>query len=61
MGVELPGQSVLWLASPKASLLKGKFVRVNWDVEELKARSEEIENSLLLRVLLNGNPQWSGG
>jgi hypothetical protein len=31
-------------------------VWVNWDVEELKARADEIKSSLLLRVLLNGIP-----
>ncbi|GFP52402.1 hypothetical protein ACSS6W_003539 [Trichoderma asperelloides] len=51
---ELAGQFTLWLASPEAKFLKGKFVWVNWDVDELKARADEIENSWLLRILLNG-------
>jgi hypothetical protein len=29
-------------------------VWANWDAEELISRAEEIENSLLLRVILNG-------
>ncbi|KAH8699308.1 putative short-chain dehydrogenase [Talaromyces proteolyticus] len=33
-----------------------KFVWVNWDVDELKARADGIKDSLLLRVLLNGVP-----
>ncbi|KAF9776776.1 hypothetical protein IL306_004971 [Fusarium sp. DS 682] len=52
----LPAQFYVWLASPEAEFLKGKFVWANWDVDELKARAEEIKNSLLLRVTLNGVP-----
>ncbi|KAJ3546381.1 hypothetical protein NM208_g2024 [Fusarium decemcellulare] len=51
---ELAARFLVWLASPEAEFLSGKFVWVNWDVEELKARADEIKNSLLLRVLLNG-------
>lgn len=29
---------------------------VNWDVDELKARAEDIKDSPLLKVLLNGVP-----
>lgn len=54
--VELPAYFHVWLASPESEFLKGKFVWVNWDVDELKERSEEIKNSLLLRVLLHGVP-----
>jgi NAD(P)-dependent dehydrogenase (short-subunit alcohol dehydrogenase family) len=43
----LPGAFVVWLASPEARFLKGKFVWSNWDVEELKARKTEIEAGLL--------------
>ncbi|KAF4988833.1 hypothetical protein FDECE_14907 [Fusarium decemcellulare] len=51
---ELAAHFLVWLASPEAEFLSGKFVWVNWDVDELKARADEIKNSLLLRVLLNG-------
>ncbi|RFU81407.1 3-oxoacyl-acyl-carrier-reductase [Trichoderma arundinaceum] len=51
---ELVGQFTVWLASPEAEFLKGKFVWVNWDVDELKLRADEIKNSWLLRILLNG-------
>lgn len=54
--VELPAQFHLWLSSPEADFLKGKFVWVNWDVDELKARADEIRDSHLLKVLLNGVP-----
>ena len=53
---ELPGQFCVWLASPEAKFLRGKFVWVNWDVDELKERAEEITNSRLLTTLLDGVP-----
>jgi hypothetical protein len=54
--VSLPSHFNVWLASPEAEFLKGKYVWVNWDVEELQARAEEIKNSLLLKVGLLGVP-----
>ncbi|KAK0113973.1 hypothetical protein ONS95_014216 [Cadophora gregata] len=51
---ELCGHFAVWLASPGAAFLKGKFVWANWDVEELKARANEVQSSSLLRVALNG-------
>ncbi|KAK9320873.1 NAD(P)-binding protein [Lipomyces orientalis] len=51
---ELCGQFTVWLASPEAEFLKRKFVWANWDVDELKARADEIKNSTLLRLALNG-------
>ncbi|KAF5608520.1 hypothetical protein FPANT_444 [Fusarium pseudoanthophilum] len=52
----LAAQFYVWLASPEAEFLKGKFVWANWDVDELKARADEIKNSLLFKIILNGVP-----
>ncbi|KAH7021998.1 hypothetical protein EDB80DRAFT_805560 [Ilyonectria destructans] len=52
--VELPAEFLVWLASEEATFLKGKFVWANWDAQELIARAEEIQSSMLLRVTLNG-------
>ena len=54
--VQLPGGFCVWLASPEAEFLKGKYVWANWDVEELKERKEEIQNSRLLTWMLDGVP-----
>ena len=54
--MELPGNFAVWLASPEAAFLKGKYTYVNWDVDELKARAEEIERSNLLTLTLEGWP-----
>lgn len=52
--VELPGHFCAWLASPEASFLRGKYVWVNWDIDELKARKEEILSTDLLDIKLGG-------
>lgn len=50
----LPGQFYVWLCSEEAKFLKNKFVWANWDVDELIARAEEIQNSNLLTIGLRG-------
>ncbi|KEF58141.1 uncharacterized protein A1O9_06065 [Exophiala aquamarina CBS 119918] len=56
--LELPGNLMVWLSSPEAVFLKGRFLWANWDVEELKQRSKEFqENPLLLTLGLTGWPQ----
>ena len=52
----LPAHFNVWIASPEAEFLKGRFVWVNWDVNELKALAKEIESSWLLRTYLDGLP-----
>ncbi|KAM0227045.1 hypothetical protein ACHAPO_011877 [Fusarium lateritium] len=52
--VDLPAHFMVWLASKEAEFLKGKFVWANWDVQELMAREDEIKNSILFRLSLNG-------
>ncbi|RAH47356.1 SDR family NAD(P)-dependent oxidoreductase [Aspergillus brunneoviolaceus CBS 621.78] len=53
---ELPGPFYVWLASAEAEFLKGKFVWVNWDAEELVKRAEEIRGSKLLNWIVEGVP-----
>lgn len=52
--MDLPAHFLVWLASEEAEFLKGKFVWANWDAQELLARADEIQSSMLLRVLLKG-------
>ncbi|KAK9413579.1 putative Nadp-binding rossmann-fold containing [Seiridium unicorne] len=52
----LPASFNVWLASPEARFLKGKFLWCNWDVEELKAQAKELESSTKLNVGLVGWP-----
>jgi hypothetical protein len=58
--VSLPANFNVWLASPEAKFLKGKFLWTNWDVDELKAQAKEIENGSLLGVGLVGWPFQEG-
>jgi hypothetical protein len=56
--------------SPEARFLRGKLVRSNWDVEELKALTKEIEEAdrfttglfgmAVIRTLLRF-ARWSSG
>jgi len=53
----LPGHFAVWLATPSASFLHGRFVWANWDVEELlsEVSMQRILNDPdFLRVGVNG-------
>ena len=54
--VDLPGHFYVWLASPEAKFLKGKFVWTNWDAEELLEKADEIKKSTLLSWVVDGVP-----
>jgi hypothetical protein len=47
---------MVWVTSPEAEFLKGKFVWSNWDIEELIAKKEELVNSPDLTIGLLGWP-----
>ncbi|KAI0125754.1 putative NADP(+)-dependent dehydrogenase [Xylariales sp. AK1849] len=55
--IDLPAHFLVWAASEEAAFLKNKFVFAAWDVEELKARKDEIANSPELILGLNGFPR----
>jgi len=54
--MELPSHFAVWLCSKDAEFLRGKFVWANWDVDQIKAKQSEIENSLLLTANVIGWP-----
>lgn len=41
--IRLPGHFAVWLASPEADLLHGRFVWAHWDVDELVSIMERFE------------------
>ncbi|KAL2828794.1 putative oxidoreductase [Aspergillus pseudoustus] len=54
--VSLPAGFTLWLTSPQAKFLDGKFLWANWDVDELEAMKEEIKKKGLFDLQLVGWP-----
>lgn len=52
---ELVGGVCVWLSSPAAKFLNGRCMSVNWDVEELLARQDEVVNNNELKFTLTGN------
>ncbi|OTB18311.1 hypothetical protein K445DRAFT_328205 [Daldinia sp. EC12] len=63
-GMDWPGDDInlsahflVWAASKEAEFLKNKFVFAAWDVDELKARKDEIAQSPELIIGLNGFPR----
>ncbi|KAI1385070.1 putative short-chain dehydrogenase [Hypoxylon trugodes] len=55
--VNLGAHFLVWAASKEAEFLKNKLVFAAWDVEELKARKDEIAQSPELLIGLNGFPR----
>jgi hypothetical protein len=50
----LPGHFAVWLTSPEADFLKGRFLWSHWDVEELIAKKQQIEaDPNALKITLN--------
>lgn len=51
--VVLPGQFAVWLASPEADFLNGRFVWAEWDVNELLEIKDKVrEDPFLLKISL---------
>ncbi|KAH7117554.1 hypothetical protein B0J11DRAFT_441630 [Dendryphion nanum] len=47
---ELTGAYSLYLSTPRADFLRGRFSSVNWDVDELEKHKQEIEDKGLLKT-----------
>ncbi len=47
---ELAADTIAWLARKERPWLGGRYVSVNWDMEELSARKEKIEASIVLKM-----------
>ena len=54
--VSLLASSNVWLVSPEARSLKGKFLGADWDVDELKAQAKEIEATTRIDIRLGKWP-----
>lgn len=50
----LPADYSVWLASPQAAFLSGRFTWSNWDVVEIEALKEEIlASNTMLKLALS--------
>ncbi|KAL4799124.1 putative NADP(+)-dependent dehydrogenase [Aspergillus venezuelensis] len=54
--VDLSGDFAVWLVSEEAAFLNGRYVWANWDVDELRSKSSEIQAGQLLRAGIAGWP-----
>ena len=53
--MSLPSDVCVWLASPEAEFLRGRFLSVNFDMDELMVREAEFEaDPSLLRLQIGG-------
>ena len=52
---ELAGAVAVWLSTPAAKFMTGRYTTTNWDVEELMSRKNEIVEKGLLKVRLSGD------
>jgi len=51
---ELAGGYVVWLTTPAADFLKGRFSSCTWDIDELVTKKSEIEEKNLLTCAVTG-------
>lgn len=51
---DLIGGTAVWLCQGRAKFLSGRFISVNWNVEDLLGRQEEIVKNDLLKLTLGG-------
>ncbi|KAL7912404.1 hypothetical protein GGI35DRAFT_440167 [Trichoderma velutinum] len=52
--IKLPAHFTVWAASPEGAFPKGKLVWCNWDINELLAKKNQLENSGLFALGLQG-------
>lgn len=51
---KLAGQFFAWAATEEAEFLKGRFVWAEWDIDDLKAKKDEIIEKDLLSITIDG-------
>lgn len=52
---ELVGAVAVWLSTEKAKFMNGRYMNVNWNVDDLYERRDEIRQGKLLQIDLGGN------
>ena len=51
---EMPASYNVWLTTPAADFLRGRFMYTNWDVNEMIAKMDEIVKNNELRLGVYG-------
>jgi len=51
---ELPAAYCVWLTTPAADFLRGRFTYANWDVDELASKKSDIVHNNELRLAFQG-------
>lgn len=49
--MNLPGDFAVWLASPEADFLNGRYVWAQWDVDELISMKERVASDPTLLTI----------
>ena len=49
--VKLSGDFAVWLASPEANFLNGRYVWAAWDVDEMIAMKDKVASDLSLLTM----------
>jgi hypothetical protein len=44
----------VWLASAESDFVRGRMLWATWDIDELKAKKDEILKGDLLKMILSG-------
>lgn len=47
---ELGADTIVWLTGVRREWLAGRFIRVNWDMEEFEGMKDEVQSKDLLKV-----------
>ena len=49
----MTGGTILWLTNPRADFLRGRWLSVNWRVDELEAKKDVIVGQNLFKTAFN--------
>jgi hypothetical protein len=52
--VDPPPGFTVWLASAESDFVRGRMLWATWDIDELKAKKDEILKGDLLKMILSG-------
>lgn len=51
----LTGGTILWLTTERAEFLRGRWISVNWRIDELEAQADKIVEQNLFKLAFNAS------